>query len=165
MDEGKNVIGVFDSTAKANLALEELGTGMIPQNSLSMLVNDSGRNHHFKIDPNKSKTAEGVGYGAVLGGLAAGLGAVAAGIASVTVPGAIFIAGPLAVSLAAGTAGAAVGGLAGGLIGMGIPEDEVKLVEKEIGEGSILVAAHNLTDEQQTYASDIFKNAGAVRVH
>jgi hypothetical protein len=163
MNEERHVIAVFDSPAKADLAFGNLDT--IAAENLSMLVNHSGMDHHFKIDETKSKTAEGVGYGAVLGGLAAGLGVAAAGIASVTVPGAIFISGPLAVSLAAGTAGAAVGGLTGGLIGLGIPEDEVKLVEKDISAGSILIAANNLTSEQQIHASEVFKKAGAIRVH
>ena len=165
MADDRHVIGVFDNASKADSALQSLTASNIPSQNFSMLVNDSGRDHHFKVDDSKSKTAQGVGYGAVLGGLAAGLGAAAAGLASVTIPGAIFIAGPMAVSLAAGTAGATLGGLAGGLIGVGIPEDEVKLVEKEIGNGSILVAAHNLSSEQQKYTTEAFKKAGATRVH
>lgn len=165
MSEDKHVIGVFNNTAKANSAIEKMTAHGISSDDLSLLVNESGKDHHFKVDNNKSKTAEGVGYGAVLGGLAAGLGAVAAGVVSVTVPGAVFISGPLAVSLAAGTAGAAVGGLAGGLIGIGIPEDELKLVEQEIGQGSILVAAHGLSNDQKQYAIDAMNKAGAVRVH
>lgn len=165
MNENKQVIGVFDSPVKAEAALEILTSSGVDIDNLSLLVNENGRGHHFKVDSKKSKTAEGVGYGAVLGGLAAGLGTVAAGIASVTIPGAIFISGPLAVSLAAGTAGAAVGGLAGGLIGIGIPEDEVTLVEKEIGNGSILVAAHSLSNEQKKLAVNAFTDSGALRVH
>lgn len=165
MNHDKSVVAVFDSPAKADMAFNAMAKGSIPTEKLSMLVNDSGMDHHFKVDPSKSKTAEGVGYGAVLGSLAAGLGVAAAGVISVAIPGSIFITGPLAVSLAAGAAGAAVGGLTGGLVGMGFPEDEVTLVEKEISEGSILVAAHNLSGEEKKYASKIFMDSGATRVH
>ena len=165
MKSDMNVIGVFGNASQADSAINIMTAHGISSADLSLLVSDSGKGHHFKVDKSKSKTAEGIGYGAVLGGLAAGLGVAAAGIASVTVPGAIVIAGPLAVSLAAGTAGAAVGGLTGGLIGLGIPEDEVKLVEKEINSGNILVAAHGLNSQQKTTASNSMKNAGAVRVH
>ena len=117
------------------------------------------------MDSSKSKTAEGAGYGAVLGGLAAGLGVLAAGVASVTIPGAVFISGPLGVSLAAGAAGAAAGGLAGGLIGVGIPEDEVSLVENEIRDGNLIIAAHGLSSQQKDKVIDFMKKASALRVH
>ncbi len=48
---------------------------------------------------------------------------------------------------------------------MGIPEDEVKLVEKEIGDGNIVVAAHCLNKEEEKFATDAFKDCGAMRVH
>jgi hypothetical protein len=165
MSGGNSVIGVFDNSIKAENALTVLNAEGVTADHFSLLVSESGKKEHFKIDKSKSKTAEGVGYGAVLGGLAAGLGTAAAGVASVTVPGGVFIAGPLAVSLAAGTAGAAVGGLTGGLVGLGLPEDEVELVEKEIGDGSILVAAQELSGEEKRRAVEIFKKAGALRVH
>ena len=59
MSEDNHLIGVFNSTSNADLALEKLSSGSIPQNKLSMLVNDSGKDHHFKVDENKSKTAQG----------------------------------------------------------------------------------------------------------
>ena len=102
------------------------------------MVSENGKSHHFKIDESKSKTAEGAGYGAVFGGLVAGLGAVAAGLASITIPGALLVTGPLGVALATGAAGAAAGGLTGALVGIGIPEDEVKLVEGDLKEGSFI---------------------------
>ncbi len=165
MNNDRHVIAVFDSRLKADDAVNSLIYCGFSTEDLSLLVSDNGRSHHFEIDKSKSKTAEGIGYGAVLGGLAAGLGVAAAGIASVTIPGGIFISGPLAVSLAAGSAGAAAGGVAGGLIGIGIPEDEIKLVEKELKEGDILVAAHALNGSEENEVEKIFKNCGAVRVH
>ena len=165
MKSDKHVIGIFDNRIKAQQALDNLVEQGVTEDKLSLLVSENGRDHHFEVDKNKSKTAEGVGYGAVLGGLIGSLGAVAAGLVSVTVPGAIFVTGPLAVALATGAAGAAVGGLAGGLIGVGVPADEVNLVEKELGKGSIVVAVHSVDASTADLATKIFKNAEAVRVH
>lgn len=165
MASDKHVVAIFDSRMKAQNALDNLvGNGISPD-QLSMLISENGRNHHFEVDKTKSKTAEGVGYGAVLGGLVGSLGAVAAGMVSVTVPGAVLVTGPLAVALATGAAGATVGGLAGGLVGVGIPADEVTLVEKDLGKGDIVVAAHSVSNEDASLATKIFKDAGASRVH
>jgi hypothetical protein len=165
MATDRHVIGVFDDRAKAQRALESLVEKNFEPSGLSLMVSEDGRGHHFEVDKNKSKTAEGVGYGAVLGGLVGSLGTVAAGVASVTIPGAVLVAGPLGVALASGAAGAAVGGLAGGLIGVGISEDEVSLVESELKDGSIMVAAHSIDAAKASTAKEVFKKAGAVKNH
>lgn len=165
MKNDKHVIAVFDNRAKAQNAVDTLVQRDIDPTKLSLLVSENGRDHHFHIDEDKSKTAEGAGYGAALGGMIAGLGAVAAGLVSVTIPGALLVAGPLGVALASGAVGAAAGGLTGALIGMGIPADEVSLVESDLKEGSFLVAAHSINSDEETTAKEVFKDAGAVRVH
>lgn len=165
MANDRHVVAIFDNRVKAQDALDALVESGIPSDKLSMLISQNGRDHHFEVDKEKSKTAEGVGYGAALGGLLGGLTAVGAGLVSVTVPGAIFVTGPLAVALTTGAVGAAVGGLAGGLIGVGIPADEVKLVEKDLGKGDIVLAAHSLTSDDVKLATQIFRDAGAARVH
>lgn len=161
----KHVIAIFDDRTKAQTAVDTLVQRDIDPSKLSLLVSENGRDHHFEVDKDKSKTAEGAGYGAVLGGLVAGLGAVAAGLVSVTVPGALLVTGPLGVALATGAVGATAGGLTGALIGMGIPADEVSLVEGKLKEGSFLVAAHSIESEEATVAKEVFKAAGAVRIH
>lgn len=158
MSYDRHVLGIFHDRDKAERALAELTARNFAQSQISLLITDDGRGHHFKINENQTKTAEGVGYGAVLGGLVAGLTALA-------LPGSIFIAGPLAATLASSATGAAAGGLVGGLIGIGVAEDEVKLVEDEIGRGSIVVAVHSIDKEKEDTAQEVLKNAGAVRVH
>ncbi len=165
MKNDHHVIGIFDNHQKAQNALESVVNTGVDAENLSLLVSQDGRQHHFEVNPDKSKTAEGAGYGAVLGGLIGGLGALAAGVVSVTVPGAILVSGPLAVALASGAAGAAVGGLAGGLVGVGIPADEVNLIETELGKGSIVVAVHSVDSDSADTAKDIFEKSGALRVH
>lgn len=165
MSNDRHVIAVFDNKTKAQNALDKLLARDFDPDSLSLLVSEDGRKHHFEVDADKSKTAEGVAYGATIGGLVAGLTAAAAGLVSITVPGAIFVAGPLAVALTTGAAGAAVGGLAGGLIGVGIPSDEVSLIENDLKDGSIIVAAHSISSDREKIAKEVFKNAEAVRIH
>ena len=122
------------------------------------MVSDEGRGHHFNVSSDQTKTAEGVGYGAVLGGLAAALAAVA-------LPGSIFVAGPVAAILAASASGAAAGGLAGGLIGMGIPEDEVTLIEEDVGSGDIVLAVHSIDGEKYDLIKKVFEQAKPKRFH
>ncbi len=164
-ENDRHVIATFDDRVKAQAALDALVDKGFDIDNLSLMVSRDGKDHHFQVDPTKSKTAEGVGYGAVLGGLVGGLGAVAAGLASVTIPGAIFVTGPLGAALAAGAAGATMGGIAGGLVGIGIPSDELELVEEELGRGNIVVAAHSIGSKREEIASETFKDFGAVRVH
>lgn len=157
MDDS-HVIAVFQDRLKADNALNALiNKGFTPSN-VSLLVSADGKGHHFEVSDDKTKVPEGVGYGAVLGGLAAAL-------AAATIPGSIFVAGPMAALLAAGAGGAAAGGLVGGLVGLGIAEDEAKLVEADAGRGSIVVAAHSVDSKKADIAKEVFKDAGATRVH
>jgi uncharacterized protein (TIGR02271 family) len=71
--------------------------------------------------------------GSVVGGTA---GAILAAIGALVIPGVgPFISGGILVSLVGGAAGWLVGGLAG----LGIPEDEAKYYEEQVGHGKALV--------------------------
>jgi len=157
MGNDKHVIATFDDAAKANKAAERLTQAGIRADQVSLMVTDDGRGHHFKFSEDQTKVPEGVGYGAVLGGLAAALTAAA-------IPGSIFLAGPAAALLASGATGAAAGGLLGGLIGLGIPEDEVKLVEEDLGRGDIALAVHSIDSDKEDTVRNILQD-GAKRVH
>lgn len=158
MSRERHVIAVFHDPDKADLAAKKLVDNGFSDSDVSLLVTDEARGKHFEISAKKTKTAEGVGFGAVIGGLVAALAAAA-------IPGSIFVAGPIAAALASGAAGAAGGGLVGGLVGLGIPEDEVKLVEDELGKGNIVLAAHTRDSNREASAKKLFKEAGAARVH
>jgi hypothetical protein len=158
MANDKHVTAVFHEREKADRCLEDLVSKGFTNDQLSLLVSSQGRGKHFEVSDNQTKAPEGVGYGAVLGGLAAALTAA-------VIPGSIFVAGPIAGAFAAGGAGAAAGGLIGGLIGLGISEDEAQLVESEVNDGSIVVAAHSLDSDEADVAKECFKVWGASRVH
>lgn len=154
----KEVIGVFHDSVKADHALQQLIDAGFNGDDLSLMVAENSRNRHFEIDTTKTKTAEGVGLGAVLGGLAAGLTALA-------IPGGLFAAGPIVGAFASGGVGAASGGLIGGLIGLGIAEDEAKLTANNVKEGAILLAATAADSQRASQAKSILKENGADRVH
>lgn len=158
MGSDRHIVATFDNKMKASAAVNALAAEGIREDQVSLVVTDEGRGHHFQITDEQTKTAEGVGYGAVLGGLVAGLAAAA-------IPGSIFIAGPAAALIASAGAGAAAGGLTGGLIGLGIAEDEVKLVEDDLAQGDIGIAVHSIDSDKAERVEKILKDSDAKRVH
>jgi hypothetical protein len=157
MDNNHSVVAVFDNSANVNRAAEGLKAIGIKNDQVSLLVSEGGRGSHFKISEDQTKVPEGVGYGAVLGGLVAGLTALA-------IPGSIFVAGPVAGAIAAGGVGAAAGGLTGGLVGLGIPEHEAKLVEGDVDRGDIVIAVHQLSSDREEQVERILEESNAKRV-
>ena len=166
----KTIVGIFTDTHHAEEALEELQNAGIANSDITyayvtenkVTVEDAGGNKAGE------GAVEGVGTGAILGGLA-GL-AVANGI----LPGlgTLFVAGPLAALLgltgvAATTAagamtGAAAGGLVGALAGMGVANDEALVYEKRIKSGAVLVAAKSANP---TLVKDVFSKHGVEEIN
>ncbi len=158
MSNDKHVIATFEDAANAKTAANKLQSIGISPQQVSLMVSEGGRGHHFEIADNQTKAAEGAGYGAVLGGLVAGLTAAA-------IPGSIFVAGPAAGAMAAGAGGAAAGGLLGCLTGLGVAEDEAKLVESDVEKGDIVLAIHSIDSDRADDVSNLMKEADAKRVH
>src|SRR3989344_4850771 len=154
----KTIVGIFTDTHHAEEALEELQNAGIANSDISyayatenkVTVEDAGGNKAGE------GAVEGVGTGAILGGLA-GL-AVANGI----LPGlgTLFVAGPLAALL--GFTGAAAGGLVGALAGMGVANDEALVYEKRIKSGAVLVAAKSANP---TLVKDVFSKHGVEEIN
>jgi len=111
----------------------------------------------------RSRVPEGAAIGAGAGGAAAALAAGLTSVGAIATGGAgLLAAGPLIAALAGAGAGAAGGGLLGTLIGMGLTEEEAKILDEEIREGGLLV-----TVEPQSDAPDpkpIFARNSAKRV-
>ncbi|GEM_PF-2521332 len=135
------ITGLFDSETAAEKAVSELKQIGYTQNELSIIMKDRTASADFADEVGASRTLEGVGTGAAIGGT---LGAVLGGllaVGSITIPGFAFVA---AGSLAAMFAGAGAGGLAGSLLGWlttaGIPDDVAPYYERSINEGGIVVA-------------------------
>lgn len=99
----------------------------------------------------ETKTTEGLGIGAAVGG---SVGAIAAAIAaigtSLVIPGlGIVVAGSLAAGLAGAGAGAATGGLLGAFIGHGIPDDQAKMLETGLKNGGVIIGVKTNSEEER----------------
>jgi hypothetical protein len=145
--KAKTVIGTFDSTTKAQAALDRLLAGGILRSEISLFVAEEHHGTHFAVEKHH-KVPEGAALGGVIGGT---LGAVAAGlaaVASITIPGiGVLATGPLIAALAGAGVGAPTGGLIGGLIGLGFDEHEAKLVQEGLLDGHIVIGVQ--TDEER----------------
>ena len=143
------ITGLFDTEAAAEQCVAKLKQMGYGQNEITIIMKDRKTAQEFAHETG-SRTMEGVGTGAAIGGT---LGAVLGGllaVGSVTIPGVGLIA---AGSLAAMLAGAGAGGLAGGLLGWltswGIPEDVAPYYERALSEGGIVVAVSAHPGDEQ----------------
>lgn len=150
-----------DSAERAYQSITDRGYG---REDVDLVMSDDTRQRHFGTADGRetelgTKAAEGAGIGGAIGG---SLGAIAAAIAAVgttiALPGlGLVIAGPLAAAIAGAGAGAATGGIVGALIGWGIPEERVKMYDRGIREGGILMAVRPRSDEDATFLEDSWK--------
>jgi len=144
------ITGLFDSEAAAEQCVSQLKQMGYGQNEITIIMKDRGAAKEFAHETG-SRTMEGVGTGAAVGGT---IGAVLAGllaVGSVTIPGVgLLAAGPLAAMLAGAGAGGIAGGLLGWMTSAGIPEDVAPYYERGLTEGGIVVAvAAHPGDEQR----------------
>ena len=149
-----------DSAERAYQSISDRGYG---RQDVDVVMSDDTRRRHFTSDGRETelgtKAAEGAGIGGAIGG---SLGAIAAAIAAVgttiALPGlGLVIAGPLAAAIAGAGAGAATGGIVGALIGWGIPEERVKVYDRGIREGGILMAVRPRSDEDAAFLEDSWR--------
>lgn len=163
------VSGTFsdrDSADRAYAALQKRG---YTKEQIHLFMSDETRRKHFGHDVIKSgtKTMEGTGTGAVIGG---GLGAIAATIAAVgsnlVVPGlGLVIAGPLVAALAGAGAGGVTGGVLGALIGTGIPKERAIIIEQGLSAGHIVLGVHTHTDEEAAEVEAELRRFNAHDIH
>ena len=134
------ITGLFDNEAAAENAVSQLHQQGYGQNEINIIMRDRTAAADMAHDTG-SRTMEGVGQGAAIGGT---VGAVLAGllaIGSVTIPGVgLLAAGPLAAALAGAGAGGLAGGLLGGLVHAGVPDDVAPYYERGLTAGGIVVA-------------------------
>jgi len=131
----ETLVGVFQDRSRAEEALRALRQAGFSESQISLVRKGSKEEVHSE----GSKTAEGAATGLVAG---AGVGAlVSLGMSFGIIPviGPILAVGPLAAAFLSAAGGAAVAGIVGALVGMGIPEDEAKFYENEVGSGRTLV--------------------------
>src|ERR1700759_87742 len=139
----KAIIGISDSSERAEAVLENLKAAGIRSDNVSVLLPDKSGTKDFAHEQH-TKAPEGAIAGAGAGGAIGGTLGLLAGIGALAIPGlgAFLAARPIMAALSGIAAGAAVGGVAGALVGMGIPEIEAKKYEGKIKDGNILLSVH-----------------------
>jgi hypothetical protein len=148
MTRMETVTGFFNSNTDATAAVEALKDAGIPWDDVS-LISPTGE----EIDADNS-TAEGIGVGGILVGLAAfaipGIGPVVG-------------AGWLASAIAGAAAGSVAGGAIGALTGAGVDERDAQVYAETIKRGGSVVTVR-AEGNQADLASSILMQAGAVKL-
>jgi hypothetical protein len=171
----KTVVGLFDSPADAQSAVQELLNMGFANSDISLLANDAHGEYAGTraVGASDSATGEGAAAGAVGGGVLGGGLGLLVGIGALAIPGIgpVLAAGPLAAALGAAGAstlvgagvGAAAGGIIGALVGAGIPEEDASFYAEGVRRGGTLVMA-KASDDMAQRAYDAMHRYGAVDV-
>lgn len=160
----KTVLGVFDDTAQAEKAVDDLQRKGYRKDEISIVAKESvakGRETQGQDEGRGTATMgtdQNLSGGIATGGAIGGIAGLLAGVGALAIPGIgpIVAAGPIAAALS----GAVTGGIAGGLIDWGIPEDVGQRYEQRVREGKI-VAMVRTDDNKVQEAADIFRRHGA----
>jgi len=144
----KTIVGLFDTFAHAQAAVNDLISAGFNRDDISVVANNASGEfgthdgHHDGV--NVSQAGGDAVKGAVKGGMYGGLTALAATVALALIPGVGPIAaiGPLSAFLGGAALGATAGGILGGLTGLGVPEHEAGYYAEGIRRGGTLVTIH-----------------------
>jgi hypothetical protein len=151
----KIIIGVFNSTDKAEGAISDLRDLGIKDNDISYIYSSGGET--VTEEGGETKAGEGAASGATTGAVIGGIAGLVVAAGVLPGLGALFVAGPIATALglsgaAATTAagaltGAAAGGLVGVLVGLGVTKEEALVYEERVKLGGVLVSARTSSPE------------------
>jgi len=134
------VVGVFNSRAEADRAVDELLRAGFTRDTIGVVArNSDGKTTTEHKAADGTYAEEGAVTGLVAGAGVAGLVSLGISFGVIPVIGPILAVGPLAAALISAVGGAAAAGIAGGLIGWGIPEHEAGFYEGEVRDGRYLV--------------------------
>ena len=133
------VTGILSDLHAAERAVGALVAAGFPRNDISVIFHDTP--HHEELVQRETEdTSRGVVLGALSGGTLASFAFGALGLAGI----AVFAAGPLLVTLAAGGLGVAAGGVVGALVGHGTGSYQAQEYETALSYGQVLVAVHTV---------------------
>ncbi|MCR9159262.1 MAG: hypothetical protein ACE37F_08910 [Nannocystaceae bacterium] len=155
------IAGAFSARIEAEQAVDNLIAAGFDRDGISLLLADSAKGQHFRVQET-DRGAEGAVGGGIAGGALGALGAALAAVGVIAAPGVgLVAAGPIVAAFAGAGAGGVAGGLIGGLVGMGIPEHHAKILDEQVKNGGILVAVDYANDDQRDMAERILSSAGA----
>jgi len=154
--QNSSVVGVFDSRARAEAAVDDLIAAGFSSSQISVIA----RSEDGKVETKRSDGAvDGAMTGAAAGAGVAGLVSLGISYGVIPVVGPILAIGPLAAALISAAGGAAVAGLTGALMDAGVPEEEAKYYESEVGQGRFVVTVND--SQKSDKAWKVLENAGA----
>ena len=142
-----NIVGLFDSRSEAHSTVQQLVNSGFDREDISLVSqdvdrqSDDGKTHpgisgsDLSVPKDEASGAlKGAGIGATLGGI----GGPMTGIAGVAIP----VIGP----------------------DMGVPEDEAKHYQDQVGRGKTLVIVRASDDDSAERAADILESCGAEKI-
>lgn len=168
----KTVIGLFDTLAEAQAAMDDLTRFGVRREDISVVARGEQRDETREVGSDAA--AEGAGAGAVGGTLVGGALGLLVGTGLLVIPGIgpVLAAGPIAAAIgtigaAAGATalgagiGAAAGGLLGGLMGAGVPENEAEAYVEGVRRGGTLLSVQ-VNDVEADDVRELLLRNGAV---
>jgi hypothetical protein len=157
------VVGVFNTRAQAQLAVDNLRLAGFSDKQIAMVMHRDAGPEATDLDAAKaaqvsgeSKAGEGAAIGAATGGILGG----ALGVATALIPGVgpVLSIGTLAATIFGAAAGATGGGVVGALVGLDFPEEHARFYERELKAGRVLVGVK--ADERDGEAAAIIYRCG-----
>jgi hypothetical protein len=154
--QGSATVGVFNSRAEADRAVDELIRAGYSRDQIGVVArNADGKTTAHTAD--EGEAGEGAAIGAATGAGVAGLVSLGISFGMIPAIGPILAVGPWAAALISAAGGAAAAGIAGALIGWGVPEDEANYYEGEVKSGKYVVTVKDADDN----AWNIMNRGGA----
>lgn len=149
LSQYQRAVGVFTHRIDAEQALHELRDSGLAMEKVSVVVQNTERNHEIANDQIKERTGdksdEGATVGGLSGGAVGGLTGLLVGLGTLAIPGVgpIMLAGAaataLVTTLVGASIGAATGTFAGALVGWGMSEEQASAYNERVKHGHYLI--------------------------
>jgi heat induced stress protein YflT len=148
----RSIAGLFPDRASAEQAIVDLKNAGFDPAKIGIVLRDKSEARDV-AGAQGTRSTEGAVAGGLIGG---SLGAILVAVGALAIPGVgPVISGGVLATLVGGTAGWLVGGLAG----LGIPEDEARFYQDQVGQGRALVTVD--PDDRAEQARTILIRDGA----
>jgi uncharacterized protein (TIGR02271 family) len=154
------VVGVFESKARADRAVEELKEAGFDESDIGMVYRGEDGKTVKTGAAGETYAEEGAVAGVAAGAGVAGLVSLGMTFGVIPVVGPILAVGPLAAALISAGAGAVTAGLAGALIGWGIPEEDAEYYEAEVKAGRFLVTVTDPAEKAAEARKVLHRHSG-----
>ena len=162
MAKNTSVMGIYTDRTTVSDALKVLHKAGYRATDISVLSSDNQGSKDFAHEK-RTKALEGAATGAAAGAVVGAVLAWLVSIQTVTISllGALVLAGPVLAAMAGAGVGAVLGWLAGLLVGLRRSEYVARRYEGRIRHGGILVSVHCDSHEWCNRAKEALRDTGA----